>query len=355
MNAYHVFSAPLHVFLSITNQCNLNCIHCFQSSGKKLANELTFLEIKKLIDSFSKLRVFSVVLTGGEPLLRSDIFPLLKYFRKNRIKVIINTNGTLLTKKNVERLLDCGVNNLGVSLDGSKPEINDFIRGNGVFDKVTKNIKIAIDYGVKVGIGIVVMKCNRKDIPSLLSLARRLGVSGVEINRLHLLGRAALNASILRLSRHEFISLVHQLKKIKRIYGDFVKINFSLWDHLIDVKLKSKKNPQRPATLMSKCQAGKTFCAITCDGYVLPCNLLNLRCGNIREQELGEIWNSSLVLQRFRNLSKLAVSQTNWKCKECPYNMYCDGGCRAAAYSAFNDLTAPDPRCWYDPTIRNRS
>lgn len=326
--------------IRLTRGCNLRCPHCYVNAGLPLENELTLKEIKSIIDQLAKLKVFYVFYTGGEPFIRKDIVEILKYTNKKGIRISISSNGTILNKEILEKIKDIPFTLFQISLDGTK-EIHDSIRGDGVWERAIKSIKLAKSILKKnVGIGTVITKRNWNIMDKIISEGVKAGADTFTLLCLILTGRAddAQNPT-----PREFLSA------IKLAFKQYFRYKS---------KLKIAKDTTVPPALLPKILREKEvyltfapcsfpyYLGINSDGSVAPCdglfNFKEMIIGNIREKSLSDIWKKSKLL---KELIKIDPTDLKGVCKKCIYKDYCGGGCRAHAYIKYRDFTMPDPVC----------
>lgn len=337
---YSYLSAPLMLFFDITNKCNLNCVHCNVRSGKSLHNELSTEEILKVIDELAEMKVFLVVLSGGEPLLHPDFFEILKYvIAKQDIDVGFVSNGTLIDDSVASELQSLGVTYVQISLDGAKPETHDSFRGKaGAFGRTVNGIKSLVNAGIDVGISTAVSKINYDDIPEVLKLTISLGAVAFHAERVLPAGRAKDDINRLILSSEQYKELFLFLQKKQNELKNIINVVLGIgYDPTMLREMEEEK-------IIVGCPAGRSICGITSDGSVLPCSFLPphiFRAGNIRNNAFKQIWDNSPILWTFRKALDL-----KGKCAACKYLYQCGGGCRAAAYGFFDDFLMHDPHCW---------
>ena len=172
-----IFAAPPVVVWNFTNRCNLKCKHCYQEAGPKLKEELDLAARVDIVDQLADEDVFSIAFSGGEPLMDPDLWKVLQRARQRNLYISIATNGTLIIKEVAQRMADCGVNYVEISLDSTKPEVHDEFRGvPGFWEKAVKGIKNAVaQEGFEVGIAATITQINIEEIEDLIQLAKNLG------------------------------------------------------------------------------------------------------------------------------------------------------------------------------------
>lgn len=340
-------SAPISLIWELTHACNLRCRHCFSSSGLKEDNELSTDEVKNNLDLFAENRIFNINFTGGEPLLRSDIFEIFEYASTKKIFFDFSTNGFLIRKKTVSKLKETNVTQVQVSIDGFE-KTHDFIRGvSGAYKRTLEAIKLLISEEIDVAISCTVNKKNIKEVPKLIDWASKIGVDSFKTTLFIPTGKGEFNKNELIITPYDVKELSLMMKKKQRdLTGQLSIMLHSCYPWLID-----RPSQKRPDWLRSKniyCAAGTRNLFITSDGNVTPCPFLrDFVIGNLRKEKISDIWNSR-VLDIFR---KIRPVDLKGKCKECVYlGDQCFGGCRAAAFAYSNDLYGEDPFCWKNLT-----
>jgi radical SAM protein with 4Fe4S-binding SPASM domain len=333
---FSISRGPIEVWLFVTNRCNLRCITCFKNAGNKIPNELSYDEIVKLIDEITSFSHPRMIISGGEPLLRKDLNKILSYIKDKGLYVRLITNGTLITKSIVEEWKSIGIDFVQVSLDGSKPEINDAIRGKGVFQRVINNISLLKEHGIKFSLYPTITKLNIEDVPSIIelfcSLTGRETFSGAFFGPI---GRGSANKNKLSLSAEDYIQLMHRLVNDEKTRSKLKT--------LVGFESKLLRVPSN-LTRKLNCGLGTATISIDSDGSVYPCHWLHLpeyRAGNIRTSSFREIYFNSEVLRKLREL-RVDKLET---CSNCPWRYICGGGCRALALFATGRIDGPDPYC----------
>lgn len=336
-------TAPNVVFWDVTYACNMKCTHCFSNAGIAGSKELTTDEALDLIDELAAMKVFWIGFGGGEPLLRKDFLTLLEHATENRIQVTFSTNGSLMDDHLAHKLSDLGIGYVQVSVDGC-PSTHDTIRGvEGSFEKAKECIMKLSRAGVKTIMATVIHRKNFAELFDIFSLALNIKVYGWRILRFIPLGRGSRDW-VLSLNQHR--RLASLLTRYETIASKRMKL-------LVDESYRIFSNRSRdnerllPLKGLSTCPAAITTCAITPEGYVLPCNFFEnqnleklFNPENVRQRRFRDIWKDSDLLTRFR----MGFDITG-RCRICNYFDICKGGCRAAAFSLGKDLRASDPLC----------
>jgi len=320
------------LFLHLTNECNLRCIHCHRSSGLQMKNEMLKNDFVRVVREFADLDGTTLVITGGEPLLKKEtLYEVTREARNGGIKeIVITSNGTIISNRDI-RLLNKYDAKVAVSLDGATASIHDNIRGRGTFGSTTKNIIKLVKAGVDTSIETTLMKLNMNEAEQIIYTARNLGVGTVAFSFVMIKGRAEKNRQLLALNNKDILSVSEVIRETSERAK--VKTNIeSFW-------LKSKRVEKR-----IMCGAGITMLSIGANGDVYPCQSLHeefLKSGNVQGQNLKKIWNNSGVLEKFRKMSVLDIEG----CRNCDLKFICAGGCRADGYNAYGNLHGRTPFC----------
>lgn len=322
-----MLKAPNTVIWEVTNRCNLRCKHCYVEASEN-GKELNTEDAKKVIDQLSEAGVFMLSFTGGEPLVRKDIFELISYANETGLYTNLATNATLIDEKTAKRLKGT-VSYVQVSIDGPE-DVHDSIRGTGNFKKMMKGVQNLKKYDIPIGFTFVLMRENSKYLYETAEIAKDLGGSELRVFRLLNEGRGKdLNG----ITPGEYREIMEKV---------------SSWDHGIKItideafKFLTFRETKRKREI--GCNAGKSICGIKPEGHVLPCPMLNFRefyCGKLPEENFETLWKNSAILNMIRNIDEI-----KGKCGNCKFLQFCGGGCRAAAYSEFKDIYASDPGCW---------
>lgn len=338
--------SKLHaIFLELTNECNLNCLHCRASSGKAFPNELTTDEIAGILGDARALGAQFLILTGGEPFLRRDIRQILMYSSNMGFKVLVATNGTLLSNENMRMLSRYGAS-LQISLDGASFTTHDTMRGkSGSFAKALSAIHLCQREDIDLSVSMTMTQLNSQEIFDLITMCRELGIPTLKIRRFIAEGRGLEKIDDLDLTREEtrmFVRLVAGMKE--RLQSDLVlNVDQAPFQILCNPEITDTYLNSSEDRICGGCSAGVSICVVGAQGDVRPCPSLEVGVGNIREESLSEIWSSAAVLRNLRCRDNL-----RGRCGECEYRNIC-GGCRAAAFQASGDYLGEDPKCWYVP------
>jgi len=334
----------------ITRNCNLSCIHCRASATKgPYTGELDTGTCLQLIDQIAETGTPIVILTGGEPLIKPDIFEIAKYGTDKGLRMVMAPNGTLITETSAKQMADAGIKRISISLDGSEKEIHDKFRGiDGAFDGALRGIQFAKDAGIEFQINTTITKANLEQIPKIQELAVKLGAAAHHIFLLVPTGRGKyiIDQAITAVEYEETLNWFYDQKDKTPL-----QLKATCAPHYYRILRQRAKKDGKSVTFQSHgldavtrgCLGGTGFCFISHKGIVQPCGFLNLNCGDITETSFKDVWNKSDIFLSLRNYDNL-----KGKCGACEYKGVC-GGCRARAFEATRDFLAEEPLCSYQP------
>ncbi len=326
--------APIFVQYDCTNACNLRCSHCVTSSGEPMEGELTTDEALGLMDTLAEAGVFQIGFSGGEPLMRPDIFTLMERARDQGMMVQVTTNAHLVTEEKARRLAEIRPITVGVSVEGGTEKGYETFRGRGGFQKVKEGIGLLKKHGLQVKLKTAVSRANWSEMDEIIGLALSTGADGVDMFLMYPEGRArGMEEDMLTPGEvREFLTVLS--RKRKEFEGRLE----------IDIDDKPNAFLVDPELSTATCGAGIYWMEVLPDGSVVPCIFLkDLRAGNVREDSFKAIWDSP-VWEGFRDRRDL-----KGRCGRCEYRFRCGGGCRANAYLSLGSLQEEDPLCWYQP------
>lgn len=290
--------------------------------------------------------VFTIGISGGEPLLRKDFFKIIDILSKTSMYPCLATNGTLITSEIAKKLRQYSFMDFAiqVSLDGATPPIHDRIRGKGSFAKAIEGLKNLISEDLHPTIGFVAMHDNACEIDGIFELAFDMNVDCLHFIPLMPSGRAKKLWFKLMPSHKEYKFVVKQIAENAKKFPKIRVITEIRPSPLSEINYE-------PLTTIDKkfsgCGGGRTECVIDPDGNIIPCSLLRdplFINGNTRYFSFREIWNNP---RSFCILRKRPVKVLNTKCKNCNSKYICHGGCTANAYHLLGEPQAPDPTCPY--------
>jgi radical SAM protein with 4Fe4S-binding SPASM domain len=351
--------APFLIVWDFTHKCNLQCKHCYSNSGAVQEEELTTAQALAVVEQLADAGVTALAFSGGEPLTRKDFFEVARHAADRGLYVSVATNGTLLSKENVQKIKQAGVNYLDISIDGACAETHDEFRGvPGAFDKAVTGLKNCVEADLCVCIATTGTKNNFEELPAIIDFAENVGAERFTYFNFVPAGRGKahydqdLSAEerekhmrylLARMSKGCKTTILTTAPQLARLgiqcqgSGGTGEVTMSM-AHMQTIKVTKKAVPL--ADFIGGCGAGRLYCSISPQGDVHPCVFLPVNVGNLKAQKFQDIWLNSSLFNAFRNRGNLKGS-----CGGCSFKYIC-GGCRArsAAYHD-GDMLNGDPGC----------
>jgi radical SAM protein with 4Fe4S-binding SPASM domain len=352
-------SAPLLVVWDFTHKCNLACKHCYSNSGEVQEEELSTEQALEVVDQLAGAGVTALAFSGGEPLTRKDFFQVAKHASDCGLYVSLASNGTLLTKENVQKIKEAKVNYIDVSIDGASAKTHDDFRGvPGTFDKALAGLKNCVEADLCVCIATTVGKNNLEELPAIIDLAEKIQAERFTYFNFIPTGRGkahfdqdlspkereeVLRYLLNRMSsgcKTTILATAPQLARVGlQCQGSegTGEITMSM-AHMQTVKVTKKAVPL--GDFIGGCGAGRLYCSISPQGDLHPCVFLPVSVGNLKTEKFQDIWLNAPLFKAFRNRDNLKGS-----CGKCDYKFIC-GGCRARSAAYHNgDMLNGDPGC----------
>ncbi len=362
---------------NLTRRCNLECAHCYMSAfaGADTRDELTTEECRRVVDEIAEVNpnVF-LILTGGEPLLRRDIFDVAAYAADRRFTVVLGTNGVLLREKEARRMRAAGILGASISLDSTDRERHDRFRHlPGAWDGAVRATRVLQDEGLDFSLHMSVTDWNLEEVPAMIDLARELGA---KVLNFFFLVRTGRGRELTDIDPEQYERILTWLAKTQGVGGgppSFVQRMLGRpaspppagrfedpWSTPVgragDLLIRAKCAPHfrriiyqlDPASPLLRnyahgsCPAGKYYCRITPEADVTPCPYMPVSAGNLRGASFAELWRGAPVLEDLRD------PKLGGRCGACEFSKIC-GGCRCRAYATYGDYLAEDPACAYQP------
>lgn len=319
----------------LTRNCNLNCIHCRAAASKgPYRGELDTSECKKILDEIASFSSPTIILTGGEPLLRDDIFDIIDYGNARGLRLVMAINGTLLDRKKALRLKQRGIRRISISLDGKDRSSHDRFRGvEGAFDAVMDASSILTEIGLDFQINTTVTGLNVYDLEEIKDLVKKVGACAWHVFMLVPVGRGE-EFKGKELGAEEYERCLEWLYNIEDRKELEIKVTCAPHYYRI---VKERGGIPKSAG----CLAGKSFMFISHRGVAQPCGYLEIASGDVRKDGVSKVWEDSPVFNKLRD-----VKAYKGRCGSCRYLNIC-GGCRARAYETKGDFLHEEPYCSY--------
>jgi radical SAM protein with 4Fe4S-binding SPASM domain len=353
---------------NLTRRCNLFCAHCYMSAapGADAAGELSTDECRRVMADIARVNphVF-LILTGGEPLVRPDLYELAARGREHGFTVVVGTNGVLLREKQARRLREHGVQGASLSLDSTDPARHDAFRHlPGAWQGAVRATEALRAEGLDFSLHMSVTDWNVGEIPAMIDLARELGA---RVLNFFFLVRTGRGERLTDITPGQYEQILTYLARVQGVGHDSLAAAPSVLESAEDpwsvpagraggLLIRAKcaphfrrilwqRDPRSPLLANyahGSCPAGKQYCRITPDGDVTPCPYMPVSAGNLREVGFAELW------ERGRVFTDLREPKLGGRCGACEFQVIC-GGCRCRAYATHGDYLAEDPACAYEP------
>jgi radical SAM protein with 4Fe4S-binding SPASM domain len=402
-------SKPRLIFWELTKGCNLRCIHC-RATATELSSpsDLSTQAAREIIDQIAAVSTPILVLSGGEPLFRSDIFQLARYGTDKGLRVALATNGTLVTKHVARMIVDSGVRRVAISLDGADALTHDTFRGiPGAFDAAIAGFRNLKNLGMSVQINTTIARHNAHQLPQVLELAKGLGADALHTFLLVPVGCGVDIAEQQMVPPEEYERMLNWF--YDRSLEGGIELKATCAPHYFRVVRQRRAAEHRSATAaeaahaapplphtaqgsiaigptemampgstgielkpqgvgrigvgqpvghpgthpsdmnaMTKgCLAGTAVCFISHQGEVYPCGYLPALAGDLKKQSFTDIWENSVVFNELRDTNNL-----RGKCGCCEFRNICMG-CRARAFAATGNYLDEEPFCVYQPQVKS--
>lgn len=345
--------SPKWIAWEITRRCNLRCVHCRSSSQLEVEGHPDFSldEAKRVLDDIRSYASPVVVLSGGEPLLRPDVFDIARYGTALGLRMCLATNGSLVTADTCRQITESGIKMVSLSLDGSTAAVHDDFRNQpGAFDGVMNAIRLFNAHNIDFLVNSSFTKRNQDEAPKIHQLVKSLGATAWYLFMIVPTGRGEeIMAELIPPDEYEaMLNWHYDMEKEE----DELLVRPTCAPQYYRVVLQRakqegerfKRRTLKFSTGGSKgCLAGQLICMIDVDGNVLPCSYFPLPAGNIRHQSFREIWEESPLFLEMRDFAGYKDH-----CGRCEYLNVC-GGCRARAWAVTGDYLAGEPFCSHRP------
>lgn len=344
---------PKWIAWEITRRCNLRCVHCRSSSETVVQEHPDFPieEAFRIVDDIASYAQPVVVLSGGEPLMRTDVFDIARYGTDKGLRMCMATNGALVDRETCRNIKESGIRIVSMSLDGSTAAVHDDFRNQeGAFESVMHAAELFRTNGIEFIINSSFTTRNEDEIPKAYKLAKEIGATAWYLFMIVPTGRGEdiMHELIAKEKYDDILEWHYQMEKEE----DTMLVRPTCAPHYYRVVLQKAKEEgvafQRRTLKFSTggskgCLAGQLICLINVDGDVLPCSYFPKAAGNIRQQSFRDIWENSELFKQLRDFTSY-----KGKCGQCEFVNVC-GGCRARSYAVTGDYLDPEPFCNYQP------
>jgi AdoMet-dependent heme synthase len=338
-------AAPRVIAWESTRACNFACVHCRAKAQKEPdSKQLTTQEAFNMIDQIAMFCKPVFIISGGDPLQRSDIFEIASYASSSGLRVVMSPSGSNLTVKTFEKMKGAGVKMISLSLDGSNPQVHDnFRQVPGAFKLAVKNMTLARQMLFPFRVNTTVTQHNLGDLFNIQKVAMEMGASEWDIFMLVPTGRGKVTMEITSEHYEQALQSIYEASLASQI-----PIKMTCAPQYMRViaqrqKAISNLNHAKPHSGGRGCMAGNGFCFISHIGDVYGCGFLPVSAGNLRQRNFKAIYQKSHFFMELRNHELL-----KGKCGICDFKIQC-GGCRARALAVNNDYLEEEPYCTYQP------
>lgn len=358
--------SPRLVYWETTKRCNLRCAHCRaipQTSASPA--ELSLAEGFKLIDAIAEVGKPILVLTGGEPLLRHEIFDFATYGSWRKLPMALATNGTLVDRKVAKEIVEAGFKRVSISLDGPDSKTHDrFRRASGAFDKAVDGFIHLKELSMSMQVNTTVTTHNRERLGEIHQLVRKLGADAWHLFLLVPVGCGLEITATAQLTPRDYEDVLYWIDELAQTetmevratcapHAQRIRLQRQALTEAMDEGPEARGNltigpvPRAPSLSASQtrrgCLAGTGICFISHRGEVFPCGYLPFKAGDIRLQSFRTIWETAPIFSDLRDPDRLMG-----KCGACEYRVVC-GGCRARAFGGRGHYLEEEPFCNYLP------
>ncbi|MGR3220602.1 MAG: radical SAM protein [Candidatus Anammoxibacter sp.] len=350
---------PHAISWNITKKCNLHCAHCYidsseqtkiESSADATINPTNNLELStdeclNIIDQIAEVNPrIIIILTGGEPLLREDIFDLIKYAKDKGMTVFLGSNGCLFNDKVIENLKASGITGVGISLDSLNTNIHDSFRGTkGAWDGAVKAALMCKESNIGFQIQTTVTNKNINEIPDIIKFANDIGASAFQLFFLVCTGRGQGLTDITPAQYEDTLTKLYETQK--KFTGSML-VGAKCAPHYKRIVFNLDQDSPLLKAYAGGCPAGTNYCRINSEGKVTACPYMETIAGDLKKESFSKIWSDSTSLGELRELN------LKGKCAKCEFKSICKG-CRARALATNNDQMSEDPWCLYKPDPAN--
>ena len=353
-----VEDAPRSMDIAITGQCNLRCPYCFYDHEMGSQPDLPTEEWLPFLEELGRLAVRDVCLSGGEPLVRPDLWEIVDGLIEHRLRYSLNTNGTRITEQVVAAFEEgkrrTRLDGIQVSIDGSCAGVNDRSRGRGAFDKTLHGMRLLVEAGFPVTARVTVNRYNAGDLENVARLLlEEVGISSFGTNDAMPAGAGFDNRNAIGLTSAQQLEAMRTLGRLEDRYPGQVTAMAGplarrhLYRAMEEARFGNGSSPDPSMGYLTACGGVFQKLAVTHSGTIVPCVMLSgVRLGHIRTDAIGDIWTSHPALQALRNRRSIPLSRVPG-CEECGWNQYCNGSCPGLAYEAFGDFERANPNDCY--------
>ena len=330
---------------NLTKRCNLNCDHCYLDAnfrGGFRTDELSTDECRRVIDQIAEVNPNAfLILTGGEPLLRPDIYDLIRHAAEKKFMVVLGTNGTLINKNNAEKIKAAGAHGVGISIDSMDASKHNTFRGVPfAWERSMEAFDVLNEVGVDFLVQMSVSDMNYREIPDVVAFAEKAGAIAFNLYFLICTGRGQGNTDISNAAYEEALKLLYEQQMN---YKGRLMINSKCAPQYKRVVYENDPDSVYTRTYSGGCPAGTHYSRISPEGNLTPCPFIEETVGNLKTSSFKDLWQNAPLMVQLRNRNQL-----EGRCGTCEFSAMCSG-CRARAFAETGNYMAQDPSCDYEP------
>ncbi len=356
--------APVVVW-NITSQCNLKCRHCYiEATEAANENEMTTEEGKAFIDDLAAMKIPVLMFSGGEPLVRPDLFELAAYAVEKGLRIVLSTNGTLIDEFTAQLIKEAGFSYVGVSIDGNEATHDDFRGEKGSFAAAVAGIRAAKAAGNRTGVRFTLNSLNKQDLPFVMELIEQEKVDRFCMYHLVYAGRGSdmkkydlpieAKREVAQFLIDKTLDFDRRGVELEILTTDNHADGLYLLDYIAATNPGRVDEVQQLLEMHGGCSAGDRMADVDYLGNVHPCQFWSdLTLGNVRERKFSEIWNDLQANDGILARLRAKPEQLNGQCSKCSKNRLC-GGCRIRA-SVDGDIWGDDPACFWSETSKKEA
>ena len=349
-------SRPIVVW-NMNNRCNLKCKHCYiEAKDEKDEGELSTQEAKRFIQDLGKLKIPVLLFSGGEPLLREDVYELATWAVKKGVRPILSTNGTLISQEVAKKLKTSGFKYIGISLDGLEKVHDDFRSREGAFQQALDGLQNVMEVGLRSGVRFTINEKNKDELPQVLDLVKKRKIPRFCMYHLVYSGRGKelISLDTSKVDKEKTIEFI--IERTLKLCKEGTELEILTVDNPVDgimiYRYIQKRYPEKADEVYELlrraggCSAGEKIANVDSRGEVHPCQFWqNLSLGNVKEKSFAEIWldTNNHHLRKLRD----KANYLKGRCRECEWIKIC-GGCRVRAEATYGDPWEEDPACYLE-------
>lgn len=357
--SHAIMPTPKSVGLQITGACNLSCHYCFYADSMGRLDDLPTRTWLAFFEELSRLGVFDVTLSGGEPFVRRDLFDLIDGIIQNRMRYCILSNGTLINEKILGRFEEgkrkLRLDHIQVSIDGSRAEIHNLSRPES-FDRAMRGLKLLKEAGFQIAVRVTINHHNVGDLENIARLLLEdIGLDGFGTNEAIPIGAGCANRGDMALTPQDQLEAMRWLEILQKRYPGRLRAQagpqakLKMFRQMEHARATGEMATEWAMGRLSACGCVFNKIEILHDGTIVPCCMLpGISLGQIGKDSLADVWRTHPLLQAIRNRRGIRMSDVKG-CRDCEWNAFCNGSCPGIAHQLTGDFNRANPEdCYRD-------